>query len=109
DHRHAVLVERGGVFAVVAPVAIGAFVDDAPLLEQALEHEPHLDALLLRLHVVDAEGEVFVVDEYGDERFVSHGPRRTGGWGVPQLPRTRAASSDRLDRLQHLGYEARAR
>ena len=92
DHLDAVRVELTHRAPVLSPVAVGALEHDAPLLEEALEHQ--IDAELSVLHLARAEREVFVVDEYGDQRFGRHGGSME--LGVPahgvldKLPKSRS-------------------
>ena len=79
DQLDACAVEVGHVLAVAAPVAVGALVDDAPLLEQALQHEFDLEAAVLR--VANPERQVLVVDEDGDQGLVGHAT--SGGRAEP--------------------------
>ena len=67
DQLDAVAVEVAHDVAVVAPVAVGALVDDAALLEQALRAPGRRETG--GLHVAHAEREVLEVDEDGDQWF----------------------------------------
>ena len=68
---HALRVEIAQGVPVPAPVAVGALVDDPPLLEQAPQHEIDLEVALA--HAAHADREVLVVHEDGDQRFFGHG------------------------------------
>ena len=48
----------------LVPVTIGTFGDDLPFFQESLEKEADLE--LLKLGVVDADGDVLEIDEDGD-------------------------------------------
>src|SRR5262245_32610212 len=76
DQLDARRVELGDRAPVLAPVAVGALEDDAPLLEQPAQHQVDLESALA--HVPRADGEVLVVDEDGDQRLLGHAPPSAG-------------------------------
>src|SRR5699024_1745923 len=58
------------VLAIMAPVAIGALEHDAALFQHALLDQAHVE--ITTGHVLDPQGQVFEVDEYGTKRLGGH-------------------------------------
>jgi hypothetical protein len=67
DELDAAGVELADVAAVLAPVAVGALVDDPPLLEQALQDQ--VDGEAPALEVLGAQRQVLEVNEYGQSQL----------------------------------------
>ena len=76
DHLDALGMKLPHRGAVVAPVAVGTLVHDAALLQQALEHQRHLE--ITPFHVAHAQGQILEIHEDGNQRFIGHGISRIG-------------------------------
>src|SRR5699024_6537919 len=70
DHLDAHGMKGLHVLAIMAPVAIGALEHDAALFQHALLDQAHVE--ITTGHVLDPQGQVFEVDEYGNKRLGGH-------------------------------------
>ena len=74
------LVEAALVVGVAAPVRVGLLDQELALVQQALQHEVHVE--LAVVGVADADGDVLEIDEQGDLSFIAHASWRGAGEGV---------------------------
>ncbi len=72
----ALTMELPHVAFVMTPVAVGAFVDHSPFLQQPRKYQAHVERGVAGL--LHAQGQVFKINEYSHQRLLGHNDMPSG-------------------------------